>query len=282
MKRFVACLTALIVMLVGLVPFTARPALADQLSEALFLPELFEIMATEGRMSILADGAVPLQGASLARFETEVAEIYAPERMLAQFMRVLNNDLQARPEVREDTLAFAATPLGQDILRLEVSAREALLDDEVDLFARHALEEARMDTARQTVRKRLADIRQRIEANDLIELNVSLGLNTSFAYYRGMMMENAVSGMSADMLLQLVWAQEPDIRADIEDWIESYFLMAYQPLDDDSMQAFLDYVDTPLARAFNQAMFRAFDEVFSEISLNLGRALGRHLTAEDL
>ncbi|TVP73550.1 MAG: hypothetical protein EA339_02990 [Rhodobacteraceae bacterium] len=282
MKRPLAYLTVLIVALAGLLPVTARPAFADELAQALLLPELFEIMATEGRMSVMADGAIPLQGPSLERFEAEVAEIYAPGRMLAAFMHVLDADLQDRPEVREDTLAFAATELGKDILRLEISARKALLDDEVDLFARHALEEARMDTARQAVRERLADIRQRIEANDLIELNVSLGLNTSFAYYRGMMMENAVSGMSADMLLQLVWSQEPDIRADIEDWVESYFLMAYQPLDEDSMQAFLNYVDTPLARAFNQAMFRAFDEVFSEISLNLGRALGRHLAAEDL
>ncbi len=259
-----------------------RPAVASDLSEAFLLPELFDIMAEEGRASVLADGATPLQGSALRAFQDDVAAIYAPDRMLSAFLTEMEKELATRPDVRTDALEFAATDAGKQILQLEIAAREALLQDEIDEMARMTLLEARQGNRDTAKVARLDLVRQRIAANDLIELNVSLGLNTSFAYYRGMMAENAVQGLSSEMLLQLVWAQEPAIRADIEDWIESYFLMAYQPLAEDQMQDYVAYVSTPLAQEFNRAMFRAFDTVFSEISLQVGRALGRRLNIEEL
>lgn len=272
-------------MLIALLAFAvtlSRPALADDLSRAFHLPELFGIMADEGRKSVLADGAVPLQGRALEQFTRDVERIYQSERMLDAFNRALDTELANAPDARADALDFAASDLGRRVLRLELDAREALLDDDVDMLARMALDDARMRRAGDDRFQRLKQVRARIDANELVELNVSLGLNTSFAYYRGMLAENAVSGMSADMLLQLVWAQEPEIRADIEDWVESYFLMTYQPLDPAEMQAYVDYVSTPLAQDFNRAMFRAFDTVFSEISYQVGRALGRRLNIEEL
>ncbi len=255
---------------------------AGDLSRAYLLPELFEIMASEGRSAILADAAIPLQGGTFANFEDDVSRIYDPGRMQAAFVAGLKADLAASPEVLEDALNFAQTNLGKRILRLEISAREALLDDEVDQIARTALADARAARDGAGRAARLAMIRARVDANDLIDLNVSLGLNTSYAYYQGMMSENAVNGLDAEQLLFLVWAQEPEIRADVEDWIESYFMMAYQPLSDDELQDYIDYVSQPLAQAFNRAMFRAFDALFSDISVAVGRALGRRLNVEDL
>ena len=259
-----------------------RPVQADDIIRAFLLPELFEIMASEGRASVLADGATPLQGNALARFRNDAEAIYDPERMLAEFATVLEDELARMPDARADALAFAASSLGQRILRLELAARDALLDDDVDRFARMALDDARSSPPQAPDARRLELVRARIEANDLVELNVSLGLNTSFAYYRGMLAENAVQGMTSDMLLQLVWAQEPELRVEIEDWSESYFLMAYQPLSTPEMQDFVAYVSTPLAQDFNRALFRAFDTVFSEISFQVGRAIGRRLNIEEL
>lgn len=258
-----------------------RMAGADDLSRAYLLPELFEIMAIEGRSSVLSEGAVPLQGRALADFERDVARIYDPSAMHDAFVATLLSQLEPTPEVLDDALDFAQTDLGKRVLRLEISAREAMLEDEVDEVARLALQEAR-EAEGDTQAARLEMIRARVDANDLTELNVSLGLNTSYAYYQGMMSENAVNGLDDEQLLYLVWAQEPEIRLDIEDWIESYFMMAYQPLSDDELQEFIDYVSTPLAQGFNRAMFRAFDALFTDISVSVGRALGRRLTGEDL
>ena len=275
--------TALVLMTGFLVVISSlRMAAADDLSRAYLLPELFGIMAAEGRSSVLVEGAIPLQGRALADFERDVSRIYDAERMHAAFVATLTADMEATPDVVQDALEFARTDLGKRVLRLEISARDALLDDEVDQIARMALQNARAAQQGAPAADRLDMIRARVDANDLVELNVSLGLNTSYAYYQSMMSENAVNGLDSEQLLFLVWAQEPEIRIDVEDWIESYFMMAYQPLSDEDLQALIDYVSTPLAQAFNRAMFRAFEVVFGDISVAVGRALGRRLNVEDL
>ncbi|MGY6550225.1 MAG: hypothetical protein ACXIU7_14645 [Roseinatronobacter sp.] len=271
------CLTAFLVLAVP------RPTAAGaELSEALLFPEMFEIMASEGRNAILSDGTTPLQGRPLAGFEAEVRRIYDPVQMQTDFVTALEAELEPHPDARQDALEFATSPLGRTVIRLEISAREALLDDAIDEIARRTLDQAREAPSGTPGADRLGLVRDRIAANDLIDLNVSLGLNTTMAYYLGMMAEDPDNSMPADLLLQLVWAQEPDIRAEIEDWVETFFLMAYQPLDDSSLEAYIAYARTPLAQEFNRAMFRAFDTVFSQVSEKLGRALARQSLIEEL
>lgn len=270
----------LVLFVVSLLPL--RAGASDALSRAYLLPELFEIMAEEGRQSVMADGADALQGRALEDFTRAVDQIYDPARMHADFLAALMAELDGAVNVVEDALEFAETALGRQVLRLEISARRALLDEEVDEVARMALYDARRSDAETANAARLELVRARVEANDLIELNVSLGMNTSLAYYQGLFAENALMELGADDMLQMVWMQEPAIRAEIEDWIEAYFLMSYQPLSDAELEAYIAYVSTPLAQSFNRAMFRAFDAVFSEISLAVGRVLGRRMSGEEL
>lgn len=273
MFRFPA--VVLVLLFLSLLPL--RAAASDALSRAYLLPELFEIMAEEGRQSVLADGADALQGRAMGDFTRTVEQIYDAERMHADFVAALLAELDGASDVIDDALEFAESDLGREVLQLEISARRALLEEEVDEVARMALYDARRSDA-----ARLELVRARIEANDLIELNVSLGMNTSLAYYQGLFAENALMDLGAEDMLQMVWMQEPAIRAEIEDWIESYFLMSYQPLSDADLEAYIAYVSTPLAKSFNRAMFRAFDTVFSEISLAIGRVLGRSMSGEEL
>ena len=125
-------------------------------------------------------------------------------------------------------------------------------------------------------------MRDRIAVNDLIELNVSLGLNTSLAYYTGMVDAGWRAGMGGADLLTLVWAQEQAIRDDVTDWAESYFLLAYQPLNAEEMQAYIDHAASPDGDAFNRAMFRAFDAVFGDISHRLGAAMAAQMQQDTL
>ncbi|MCC5992546.1 MAG: hypothetical protein JJT99_08480 [Rhodobacteraceae bacterium] len=279
--RATLLLVAVLVVLVLSVG-TARPVQAQDLSEAYLLPELFAIMSDESIAAIGAEGASPLSDAGLVEWRAELAAIYDPDRMHQRFMEALADALASHPEITTDALDFAASALGRRVLRLEVSAREALLEPEIDDAARSALMHARHDRPDAPAAHRLALVRERIAVNDLIEMNVSLGLNTSYAYYTGMATEGAASGLGPLDLLALVQAQEEDIRHDIIDWIESYFLMAYQPLSDEEMRAYIAYAASPEGDAFNRAMFRAFDTVFVALSHQVGRALGRRLMTEEL
>jgi uncharacterized protein YukE len=271
----------LMALFLAFIPWRVAAA-ADDLARAYLLPELFEIMAEEGLQSVMADGVTTLEGSALAQFQNDVAQIYRAEQMEADFTAHLSAELEGQPDVVQDALDFANTDLGRKVLRLEVSARKALLDPEVDDIARMALIQARDARPDSDRARRLDLVRARIEANDLIELNVSLGLNTSYAYYAGMMAEDAANELSAEQVLYLVWAQETSIRMEVEDWSESYFLLAYAPLSEEELQTYIDYVSTPLGQAFNRALFQAFDTVFSDISKSVGRALGRRLNAEEL
>lgn len=261
-----------------MVPFS-RASLASDLSDAFLLDELFEVMATEGKTAIGQDNAAPLSQRELEGWRRELGNIYHARTMHAEFVAALDAALGDMPGTRDDALRFATSDLGKRVLQLEVSAREALLQDEIDELARNALMDAREDGRGSA---RLAMIRERIQVNDLIDLNVSLGMNTSYAYYRGMLSEGASAGMNADDLLYLVQAQEPDIRRDVMDWIEAYFLMAYQPLTDAELQAYIDYSASPHGVAFNRAMFQAFDTVFVGLSERVGRGLGRILSSDSL
>lgn len=259
-----------------------RASVAQDLAELYLFEDLFQIMAAEGVASAGDDAATPLDPAELGQWRADLGRIYDAARMQENFMAALDAALQGRTDVTRDAVTFAQSPLGEQVLRLEVSARAALLDDEIDEMARVSLMDARSAPESSTAGQRLALIRERIDVNNLVELNVSLGLNTSYAYYMGMLSQTDLPGLGPQDVLSLVWAQEGDIRADVVDWIESYFLMAYQPLSNDDLRAYIDHSASPLGDAFNRAMFLAFDTVFVDISQRVGTALGRALSGQSL
>ncbi|MFN6953040.1 MAG: hypothetical protein ACK4NE_10675, partial [Albidovulum sp.] len=58
--------------------------------------------------------------------------------------------------------------------------------------------------------------------------------------------------------------------------------LAYGPLTDEDLRAYLDYSRSPEGKRLNTALFAAFDAVFEPISRELGRAAGRQLLGQDI
>ena len=272
-----AALAALVLLAVPL-----RPAAAQDIATLYLFDDLFAIMADEGIASAGDADATPLAPEDLGQWRAELARIYDSSRMSADFTAALDNQLAQRPDIRADAIAFAQSELGARVLQLEVTARKALLDDEIDEMARLVLAEARDAAPGSDMAKRLALVRERVAVNDLVELNVSLGLNTTYAYYDGMLSQAEVPGLGAQDVLSLVWSQEEDIRTDVTDWIESYFLMAYQPLTTEELETYIDFSASAGGDGFNRMMFQAFDAVFVDISRQVGAAMGRALSGETL
>lgn len=87
---------------------------------------------------------------------------------------------------------------------------------------------------------RMRQIDHLVESSGLIEENVVGALNASFAFYTGLADGGAFPGRpSRDELLADVWAQEFEVRADTIDWIYGYLVLAYQPLSDDDLAAYI-------------------------------------------
>ena len=108
-------------------------------------------------------------------------------------------------------------------------------------------------------------------------------MNANLAFYRGLSESGAFPAeMTEDQMLSDVWAQEPDVRAETTDWLYPFLSLAYQPLSDDQLEAYIAFSETAAGDRLNGALFAAFDKVFTQISYDLGRAAAGQMQGEDI
>jgi hypothetical protein len=88
--------------------------------------------------------------------------------------------------------------------------------------------------------------------------------------------------LTDDELLADVWGGEAQVRAQTTEWLYSYFALAYQPLDDDDLRDYTDFWRSPAGKKTNAALFAAYDELFTTISSDLGRATAQQLQGDDI
>ena len=248
------------------------------LADALQIAPVLEIMREEG----VAYGATleeeMFPGRGRAEWRAVVGMIYDTARLTAEFEAAFAREMAPFAADTEAAVAFFTSDLGARIVDLEIEARRALLEPEVEDAARLMAEdmlaggEPRMDA-----------LQRFAETNDLIESNVSGALNANLAFYRGLAEGGAMEeDVPEDQMLADVWGQEPDVRADTEEWLYSYLALAYQPLSDDELAAYQTFSESPAGQRVNAALFAAFDKVFTRISADLGRAAARQMQGEDI
>lgn len=263
---------ALSVALFAALPLRADPV--DDLMDALHIDDMLTIMREEG-MSYGEDLADEMfSGGPIQSWRGVLSRIYDAEKMRA----VMRRDFE---RMLDDTdpaplIAFFEGETGQEIISLELSARRAMIEDEVE------------DAARDTFRAldgeddpRYARITRFIEANDLLEANVAGALNASFQFYRGLV-DGGGFEMSEGDIIADVWSQEDETRIDTREWLYGFLLLAYRPLEDEALDAYIDLSSSPEGRALNRALFAGFNAMYDEISYALGLAAARQMQGEDL
>ncbi|MGL6210744.1 MAG: hypothetical protein ACRC14_13055 [Paracoccaceae bacterium] len=246
------------------------------LSDLLQIGPAIEVMAEEGLAygRDLEAGMFPGQGGP--GWEAVVALIYDPATMRERFDAAFVDALAGSPHVGAIE-AFFGSDLGQRALTLEVSARRALLDPEVEEAAKLAYSGIAADAPR------LRALRQFVEVNDLIESNVMGALNANLAFFQGMAeLTGLDQAVPEDQMLADVWAQEGQVRQDTEDWLMPFLALAYKPLSDEDLAAYQAFSESDAGQALNAALFAAFDVLFTSVSRDLGRAAGRQVQGQDL
>ena len=250
-------------------------ALIDRYFEALAMGEVFEILKDEGVAAGIEiaeeDDAITVSPAWTARMNS----IYGIERMEAVFREAMldSKDLQAS----EAAVDFFESELGQNIVRIELDARKALNNDELEKVVRGRVEAMREDDP-----DRIALYDDFITANQLVESNVMGALNSNLAFYRGMATsENYAEAMTESFMISTVWGQEPEIRQEMEDWTINFSVLAYGSLSAEDMQAYIDISNTEAGKKLNTALFAGFDAVFELQSFELGRAMAEFMIGED-
>jgi hypothetical protein len=245
--------------------------------EALLLPEVIGVMEREGQghgeelaQTVFGTRPVPQAWVDL------VAAIYDPALMEIEVLYSLVENLED-----QDTAAmraFLEAEPGRSLMALELSAREAMMDEEVEQQAKEAAAVAMFEES-----PRLDLLRRYADANALVEMNVAGTMNTNFAYLAGLMDGGALTeGMTETDVLADIAAQEPQIRAQTEEWVYSFLFKAYEPASDADLESLIAFSETEPGQALNLAVFEAFDERFQDISRALGLAAARYMTTEEI
>ncbi|WP_246082490.1 hypothetical protein [Rubellimicrobium rubrum] len=256
---------------------TDQPDPVEAIYEALLLPQVIDLMAEEGREygetlaeSLFGGGTTP------AEWSEAVATVYDENHLADQVLDSLATGLEG-----QDTsamLAFLESENGRRVSKLEVDARTAMLDDDVEQQAKEAAAVAIAEGS-----PRIDLLRRYAETNDLVDTNVAGAMNANVAYFLGLMDGGALnSDMTEDDILSGVWAQEAQIRADTTEWVYSFLLKAYEPASDEDIQAYLEFSETEPGRALNRAVFDAFDQRLVDVSRKLGLVAARYLTTAQL
>ena len=276
-RVFLGMALALGVVWAGL-PAAAGAEQRAELLEALRLPELIEIMRSEGLDHGAEIGESLLGPRDGPGWAATVAAIYGRERMLGIMTERLEVELASAEAEVAAMLGFFASGQGQRLVELEISARRAMLDPEIEAAARDRWAEMAEDGG-----DRVEALRRFADVADLIEANVVGGLNSTYAFYIGLMDGELRGGwVGRGEVLADVMAQEPEIRAEIEEWLFAYLSLAYGPVGAADLDAYIAFFETPAGERLNVALFAAFHEMFETLSRDLGLAAGRILMAEDI
>lgn len=253
------------------------------LGDVLRMDQTLAVMQTEALAN--ADEITPdLFGTpDVPAWDAAVAELFDPAKARAVFDTALagaagtlgSADLQAAAD-------FFATPLGARLLDLELSARAAMIDNDVEAAAIESWAELQANPLPAST-QRAALISGIVAANDLIETNVASALNGNLAFYQGLAESGAYgAGAGSDEMIREVWAQEAQLRADTEEWLYPYLAMAYAPLSDEDLQTYIDFSKSSAGRALSQALFIAFDGLGVQQSRGMGLAAGRLMVGQDI
>ncbi len=248
----------------------------EALAAALGLPQIIEVMRAEGLDygAGMEDQMFPGKGGPAWR--ASVDTIYDPAMMQATVVNAMVDGL-AETEIG-DLLAFFSSERGREIIAYEVSARAALMDSDIEEAARQRFLEIRAEDP-----DALGLIERFVEVNDLVDSNVMGAMNSNYAFYQGLMAGGAFDGSLTDSdVVADVWAQEDEIRSETDLWVHSYLAMAYQPLADADLEAYIAISETPAGQALNRALFEGFDEMYVAISRALGVSAAGFMAGEDI
>ncbi|MEM7296476.1 MAG: hypothetical protein AAF330_07635 [Pseudomonadota bacterium] len=259
-----------------LVQAEAVPERVAPLVAELRLDELGEILTEEGLSYGRALGTDFLPGRDQGAWMQAVGRIYETGRITQTLGKSLNDGLGK--DALDEVMAFIGSDEGRRLISLELDVRRAFLDHSIEEAAR-----AEFRTRAEQGDDRLALVTRFIEANDLIESNVAGGLTSNAAFFLALL-DGGTPGMqlTTDQILRDVAGQEDDIRADTTEWVSAYLLLAYGPLSDAELEAYIAFSETDAGQAFNAAYFAGFDTLFAEISRALGLALAQQLSAQEL
>lgn len=280
-----------LVLLLGLVAPLIPQAMAQgtqkgdrigHLMDVMGMDDIVQIMREEGLAyggdlgrDMLAGQGGPVWGRQVDR----IYDVDAMSTMVRAGFREAFGTTDPEPLIR-----FFESETGRQIVSLEIAARRAFMDEDIEETAREAFRQIEADLDAPSPRgidPHLSAIEAYVEANDLIGFNVMGAMNANMLFFRGLI-EGGALEMTEGEILSDVWEQEDETRAETREWLYAFLMLAYQPLEAEEISGYADLSLTPAGRAMNRALFAAFDDMYGTLSHALGLAIAAQMLTEDL
>ena len=246
----------------------------QELTKALRIGDMVEILRQEGFTHSQQLAADLIPGRANASWSKQITTIYDTGWMEQVVSQTFAEEMQGA--ALAPLITFFTSDTGREVVELELKAREALLDEKKEQLAGQLYRRAKRNNS--WIYEQITEL---IEDSDLVEFNVAGSLNSNMMFYRGMADGGAFT-LSEEEMLADVWSQEEQIRADSEDWLGPYLMLAYQKLDREELSAYAGLYRTEPGQKFNTAIFKAYNTLYDQISYALGRAIARQLKSEEL
>ena len=257
-------------------PAGAAPPEHEALFEALEIDRMVALMRDESvsQGEELAGELFP--GRGVATWRSALGRIYDEEAMRAGLLEGMSGGLEGE-DIAAMT-AFFGAERGRRIVELELEARERMADE--------AVEEAALATwglMAEDDPARADRIERFIAVNDLVDENVEAALNANLGFLMGLAEGGAFpEPMTEGEMLEQVWSTEGEVRAEMEQWLGAHLALAYEPLSDADLDAYVAFSETGPGQALNRALLEGFDAMYDGVGVELGRAAASQMVGFDI
>ncbi|MBM3605308.1 MAG: hypothetical protein FJX25_11290 [Alphaproteobacteria bacterium] len=255
------------------------PDTVQRLWQALDLGAMMPILQEEAvREAVKMEAEGLIQGGGRPWPEV-VAQVHQPDRLAALFQAaVLVAQDRVDAALLDQGLNFYEQGPGRRLVALETSARRAMLEEEVEADAIAAFARAEAEG-----HPRAVQIQRLIEEADLVSPNVAGGLNALVAFSRGFAQGGGFDmPLTEEQLMADTWAQQEQIEADAQEWLQAFLMLAYAPLSDGEMEDYIAYATSPAGQALALVLYAAFDQVFEQASFDTGLAAALRMQGRQL
>ncbi|KIC48792.1 DUF2059 domain-containing protein [Tateyamaria sp. ANG-S1] len=235
----------------------------DRLIDAMGIPPLIDAFVTEGRDAGQSINEAFLNGQGGAVWAETVQRIYDPQRMESELRSVMAEELDAA--TAEQALLFFESELGARIITLEVQARQAFMDEQVEAAAKAA-----PSTSGEAVTAYLS-------ARGLIDRNADVAVAAQAAFLDGLAEASGQAGDVPDMD-----GLRARILVDTESWLRGYNALVQSALSADDIAIYTSFWETEVGNAVDDALFLAFGQSYTTLSFALGQAAGRLVPQNEL
>ncbi|MEP6065490.1 MAG: hypothetical protein ABJ246_06610 [Paracoccaceae bacterium] len=243
--------------------------LSTRLMEVAQIERLLVQLAREAERSAVFVDDDFLDGNGGPVFYDTIKKLNDPARLTPRFEELLMEKLNDQQV--EALLLFFESTLGQQIVELELSAREVMFDDEVE----------------QSVRQQVAQngtpdlVLRMMDEGDLVERNVIDAMSSLRQFYMGQL-DGGLSDFSKSDVETLLAETEEPMRIDTQIWLESFLTFAYSPLNEGDLTTYIELWETQTGKAYDTALFYAFATLFDEIGFATGQLVARLSRVSDI